>query len=262
VRSFGLISLLASSVLAALPAVGAAQVSGNSAARSTREQVEAAIRDAEKIISSPGYSNRLKQTKRQELALLKARLSEGDLQPGDQIFLTVQGEPNLNATFTVTAGRYITLPGIGDVSLRGVLRSEVEDYLTTELRKYIRNPEVHATTSVRLSILGAVGRPGFYQIKSETMIGEVIMQAGGPAGGTDPASTRVERNGKEVLSQEAFADALSQGRTLDQMSLRAGDEILVGGNRAVRDRSGAFTNLIIPVVTGLTAVIYAATRIF
>ena len=142
-----------------------------------------------------------------------------------------------------------------------MLRSEIEQHITNELRKYLRNPEVHATTSVRLSILGAVGKPGFYQIKSETMIGEAIMQAGGPAGGADPANTRVERAGKEVLSQEAFADALSQGRTLDQMSLRAGDEILVGGNRVVKQHSN-FLNLVLPVVTGITALVYAVTQVF
>jgi protein involved in polysaccharide export with SLBB domain len=260
VRTFKLIPLIASCILVAAPATGVAQTSDNRAARSTREQVEAAILEADKIISSPGYSNRLKQAKRQELALLKSRLSEGDLQPGDQISISVQGEKDLNETFTVTAGRFITVPTIGDISMRGVLRSEVEDYLTNELRKYIRNPEIHATTSIRLSILGAVGRPGFYQIKSETMIGEAIMQAGGP-GGRDPATSRVERAGKEVLGQEAFADALSKGRTLDQMSLRAGDEILVGGNRVVKDRSGIM-NLAWPLLTALTALGYAVTRVF
>jgi len=261
VRLFGLTSILVSSILVALPAASTAQTPDNPAARSSRVQIEDAIKEAEKIINSPGYSNRLKQSKRQELALIKTRLSEGDLQPGDQIFLAVQGEKDLNDTFTVTAGRFITLPGIGDVSLRGVLRSEVEGYLTNEIKKYIRNPEVHATTSVRLSILGAVGKPGFYQIKSETMVGEAIMQAGGPTGGADPANTRVERGGKEVLSQDAFADALAQGRTLDQMSLRAGDEVLVGGNRVVKQKSG-FWNIIVPVVTGLTAVGYAVSRVF
>ena len=259
-RTTDLTRIVAVLVMAVTPVAANAQNFDNPAARNSREQIETAIRDAEKIVSSPGYSSRVKQVKRQELALLRARLEEGDLQPGDQIFLSVQGDKDLSDTFTVSAARFITVPGIGDISLRGVLRSEIEDHITSELKKYLRNPIVHATTSIRLSILGAVGHPGFYQVKSETMIGEAIMQAGGPAG-ADPANSRVQRAGKEVLSQEAFADALSQGRTLDQMSLRAGDEILVGGNR-VNSQKGSIVNVAIPLITGLTAVAYAVSRIF
>ncbi|MGQ0702407.1 MAG: polysaccharide biosynthesis/export family protein [Gemmatimonadales bacterium] len=246
----------------AVPSV-AAQVGTNPASRSSREQIEAAIAEAEKIVRSPGYSNRIKQAKRQEIALLRSRLTEGDLQPGDQLNLSVEGEQQLSNTFTVTAGRFITLPQVGDISLRGVLRSEVEDHMTTELRKYLRNPVVHVQTTIRLSILGAVGKPGFYQVRSETMIGQAIMDAGGHAASVDPAKSRVERAGDEIMSREAFAQALNEGRTLDQMNLQAGDEILVGGNRVVKPSTGSsLLGQALPLVTGIAALFYAASLIF
>ena len=228
---------------------------------STREQIQAAIEQAERIVNSPGYSNRLKQAKRREVALLRMRLTEGDLQPGDQIFLSVLGEADLTKAFVVTAGRSLILPSIGEVSLRGVLRSEVESHLAKEIGRYLRNPVVHASTSVRLSFLGAVGKPGFYQIKSETMIGDAIMEAGGPAGGWDPNKTRVERAGNVILSEEAFTDALSKGKTLDQMSLRAGDEIIVGGTRTSQPRSSAW-NYIVPIVSSIAGFGYLFSQIF
>jgi protein involved in polysaccharide export with SLBB domain len=193
--------------------------------------------------------------------MLQARLRDGDLQPGDQIFLIVQGEGPLTATFTVTADRLLVLPGIGDISMKGVLRSEVEEHLTKEIGRYLRNPQVHASTSVRLSILGAVGKPGFYQIKSETLIGDAIMEAGGPASNVDPAKTRIDRSGQEIVSQEAFVESLKNGRTLDQMNLLAGDEIIVGGNRVNQQRGPAW-NYIVPIISSIAGIGYLFAQIF
>ena len=263
-QSFRLsLSLSALAILAGGVHPLAGQSGVERAARFTRPQIETAIAEADKILSSPGYSGRIKQSKRREIALLRARLSEGDLQPGDQIVLSVQGENDLTGTFLVSAGRFITLPRIADVSLRGVLRSEVEEYLTRELRRYLNDPILHVRITIRVSVLGAVSRPGFYQVPSETMIGDAIMLAGGPAGGVDPAKTRVQRSGTEILSQEDFAQALSEGRTLDQMNLLAGDEILVGGARALAQPGrSTLLNVALPVMSGLLGLGYMLSQIF
>jgi hypothetical protein len=56
---------------------------------------------------------------------------------------------------------------------------------------------------------------------------DAIMFAGGISGQTDPSKTRVRRGGREIVSQEEFRDVLVQGVTLDQLNLRAGDELIV-----------------------------------
>jgi protein involved in polysaccharide export with SLBB domain len=241
----------------------AAQRPSNAASMSSREEIQVAIQEAEKIVASPGYSGRLKQIKRREITLLQQRLEEGDLQPGDQIFITVMGEAALNnPNFIVTVDRSLILPTFGEISLKGVLRSEVEGYLTQEVGRYLKDPKIHASTSIRLSFLGAIGKPGFYQLRSETMIGDAIMEAGGPAGNIDPAKTRVERGGREILSQEAFVEALNRGKTLDQMSLRAGDEIIVGGNRTNRQGGNSAWNIIVPVISSIAGLGYLFAQIF
>ncbi len=192
--------------------------------------------------------------------MLRQRLEDGDLQAGDAIILAVEGEQQLTDSFKVSAARSITLPGIADISMRGVLRSEVEEYLTRELRKYLRNPVVHVQTTVRLSILGSVGKPGYYQVNSERMIGDAIMLAGGPAGGIDPAKTYADRGGVVILDREAFSEALDRGKTLDQMNFRAGDEIVVGGAR-----TGASRNVLgaaVPILGGLSTLTFLLTQIF
>ncbi len=229
-------------------------------AQATREQIQTALAEAEQIVSSSGYSGRIKNAKRREIALLKSRIEDGDLQPGDQVILSVLGEPTLTATFVVAPGRLLALPGVGDISLKGVLRSEVPAYLTTELKKYVKDPTVHAQTTMRLSFLGGVGRPGFYQVPAEQLIGDAIMAAGGPAG-VDPSDTKIERNGQDVLTKESFRQAVIEGRTLDQLNLRAGDEVIVGGKRNMNPQGGTFLRTILPLVGAITSLTYLATRV-
>ncbi|NNG16368.1 MAG: polysaccharide biosynthesis/export family protein, partial [Gemmatimonadales bacterium] len=99
-----------------------------------------------------------------ERVMLQDRLTNGDFQVGDRVALTVLQDPTLTDTFTVKVGRTITLPNIPDISLHGVLRSEVEEHLSAELSKYLREPTVEAVALIRIAILGSVGRPGYYAV--------------------------------------------------------------------------------------------------
>lgn len=222
----------------------------------SRVELEAQLVELEKIVNSPGYSGRLRAAKRAEADLVRQRLSDGDLQVGDRINLTVVGEAGLTDSFVVAPGRVLILPGIPEVPLKGVLRSEFSEHLTTHLKRYIRDPQVHAQTLIRLSIFGAVGRPGFYQVPAEQLASDAIMQAaGGPSGNADTHKTTVRRNGVEIWSKEAFQEALVQGVTLDKLNLRAGDEIVVGTQKHFNIRNVLF---VIPVTTSF---IYLMTRI-
>lgn len=235
-------------------------------AQTTRSQIEATIAASEQILASPGYSGRIKDARRREIAILKNRLEEGDLQPGDQVMITVQGEKDLNGPFVVLPSRVLALPGVGEIPVRGILRSEIQEHLATQLRKYLRDPVVRAQTTMQISIFGAVGKPGFYPASADMKLTDAIMLlASGPAGGVDPSKSRIERRGVELVSKEAFAQAVIEGRTLDQLSLRAGDEILVGGKRSVTPTGsslGSTLGIAAPLVTGVLSLSYLLTRIF
>jgi protein involved in polysaccharide export with SLBB domain len=249
--------------IALTPSSGSAQAADTRLSQASRAQIQASLEEAEKIVASSGYSARIKDMKRKEIALLKSRIEEGDLQPGDQIVLVVAGESTLTGTFVVGPNRSLALPGLPDISVKGLLRSEVPDFMTTELAKYLRNPTVQAQTTMRLSFLGGVGRPGYYQMPAQQLLDSAIMTAGGPAGGIDPSNTKIERNGQEVLSKEAFRQALIEGRTLDQLNLRAGDEILVGGSRTTAGPGGSsFLRTTLPILGAVTSVGYLVTRLF
>lgn len=194
----------------------------------TRADLEASLAQAEAIASSEGHSSELRDQKRAEARLIRERLREGDFQVGDQITLTVVGDSGVNSTFTVGPGRILSIPKYGDIQMQGVLRSEVQGYLTQQLAHYIKEPEVRARSLVRLSILGGIGKPGFYQLDADMLLSDALQAAGGIGNSTDLKASVVRRGDEEIVAKEVFYEAITVGRTLDALNLRAGDEIEVG----------------------------------
>ena len=151
-----------------------------------------------------------------------------DFHVGDRIALTVEGPTTFTDTAVVREGLVIRLPNIGDIPLTGVKRADIQSYLTRAIGKYVRDPIVHAQALVRIAVLGAVGRPGFYTLPSDMLLSDVVMSAGGPAGNADLNRTVVKRGSEEVLTKEQVASALSAGETLDQLNVAPGDQLVVG----------------------------------
>jgi hypothetical protein len=185
----------------------------------TRAELEAQAAEAERSSS---------EARRNEARQIRERLRDGDFQTGDRIVLAVTGQPTLTDTFAVRAGRTLLLPNLPEISLNGVLRSELGEFMTQQLGRFVRNPTVRAESLVRVAVMGAVTRPGFYSIPADLLLSDAIMVAGGPAGNAEPKRTVVRRSGTELLEGKEVQTALTAGRTLDQLNIRAGDEIVVG----------------------------------
>ena len=193
----------------------------------TRAELTALLERLDLLAQSSAYSSALRGQARDEAAMVRARLEQGDIRVGDQVALTVEGEQALTQTFTVRPGESLTLPGIGEVPLHGVLRSELEEHLRTLLSRYIRDPVVQAESLVRVTITGGVGTPGFYAVRADQLLSDAIMSAGGPAIGADLNQIYIERAGQRIWSGAYLQQAMTDGRTLDQLSLQAGDQIVV-----------------------------------
>jgi polysaccharide export outer membrane protein len=192
-----------------------------------------------------------------EAATIRQRLEEGDLRVGDRVLLLVEGHTQLSDTFNVVAGRKLVLPDIGDVPLAGVLRSELQEHLTAQLGRFVRNPTVRVRSLIRLEVLGLVAAPGFYAIPSDVLVTDALMLAGGPAPDADIDRVRLQR-GREVLWEgDRLRAAVIEGRTLDQLGVRAGDGIFVPEKRP---RFAGFRDVLV-VVSGVASLVYVANRI-
>ena len=185
---------------------------------------------------------------RAEAVLLRSRLQNGDFTPGDRIVLELRGDSAVFDTLTVRTGPSLRVANIPDVPLRGVLRSELQDYLTKYLARYIREPDVRTETLIRLSVLGEVGKPGFYDFNSDILLTDAIMAAGGPTGAAAIERSTIRRGKAVILAKDRVQRAAQTGATLDRLGLRPGDQIEVGQRRRRMD-----TQAILGIVGAVTS---------
>jgi protein involved in polysaccharide export with SLBB domain len=226
-RRFGSLSVIRSATAGTLFAVGAlsaAQAQGRASGYETMQPM--ATRSDLTALSD--RLSRGSQSDRVRASELRARLAEGDFHPGDRIGLVIEGSVTQSDTLPVTSGSKVNLKDIGDISLAGVLRSELQDKMAAAIAKYIKDSRVRATPLVRLSILGPVGKPGFYFMPPDIPLSEAIMRAGGPGSTADLNGSKIRRGSAELYDSRNTQSAFDQGLTLDQLSLRDGDAIEVG----------------------------------
>jgi protein involved in polysaccharide export with SLBB domain len=199
----------------------------------SRAELEQLFQQYQAAAESEGYSSSQRAEARRAAARIRLRLDQGDFQVGDRIALKVENEIEIPDTLVVEPGPSIVLQNMGTISLAGVLRSEIEPYLTEQIKRFIRDPVVHASSMIRLSIEGAVGAPGFYTFPSDMLLSEVIMAAGGPA------NARLDdielMRGEETFAEgDEIQSALQEGMSLDRLNLRAGDRIVVPADEPSR----------------------------
>jgi len=232
------------------------------------------------VTAAPDSSAAARARAATQAAAVRARLQDGDFQVGDRVVLRVEGadappegtapertppgtprsvEQQVSDTFTVAPDRTILLPVWGTVSLRGVLRSELEPYLTREIARYVRDPVVHAHALVRVSVIGGVAHPGFYAMPADALLSDALTAAGGPIVDAKVHEMRIERAGVPLWTGAALQLALAEGRTLDEMNVRAGDRFVI----PVRNRDGTYETVrTVGILLGIPLTIYSLTRIF
>lgn len=194
----------------------------------TREYLEALLERYENESNVEAYSDVVRQIAKDEAEIIRKRLRDGDFEVGDAITITVPGQQSLTNTFTVAPGLQLIFPELGEpMSLRGVLRSELQDSLRSFFSKFIRNPQVWAQTSIRLYVSGAVGQPGFHDISADLRITDVFEAVGQPSRTADLRKIKILRDNDVIWDGDALQEAIVQGMTIDQLSLRAGDVIEV-----------------------------------
>lgn len=160
-------------------------------------------------------------------ARIRRRLAEGDFQPGHRILVFVAGDSALSDTFTVRSDRKLLMPNLPEISLAGVLDSELQGYLEAELARYLRNPSVRAQALLRVSVSGDVAQPGFYSVPTDTPVSDVVMNAGGPSPTADMSKAVLRRGNTVVVSRAGMQEAFRSELTMTDIGARPGDELFI-----------------------------------
>jgi protein involved in polysaccharide export with SLBB domain len=216
----------------------------------SRAELTAAATQAEAAATTGDPAKRAQNARL--AAAIRQRLRDGDLQVGDRVVVTIISDAVHRDTVVVRSERSLELPGMIIVPVAGVLRSELQEHVSTEVLKYVKAQRIDVTPLMRVGVLGAVARPGYFAFASDIPITDAIMGAGGPTGTADVGRSIVRRQNQEYRSAGETGKAISSGLTLDQFGLSAGDELVVGQRREF----GAST--LIGMAGALASVLYLA----
>lgn len=172
-----------------------------------------------------------------EVRALESTSTPGDdgyrIGPQDVIEISIYQAPDLTKTVQVAEGGLINLPLVGDVRAGGITARELEHELKKKYgARYLQNPQVSVFVrefnSQRVTLEGAIGRPGIFPYKGPTTLLQAVANAGGMKEVADGSEVMVFRtaNGKKEAARFDL-DAIMAGTAQDPPILQ-GDVIIVG----------------------------------
>ncbi len=175
-----------------------------------------------------------------------AEFSSGtsDFAPGDGVRVKVWrdisvadqgGVQNLGLSddFVIDARGYISLPIIGEMRAVGHTRRSLARAIEDSLS--IRAVRVMCSPLIRVTLLGAVNKPGSYLIEPKESLWGLINEAGGPSNNADIRKIYVERSSKVIVKN--LLQGFEQAHALEQIGVRSGDQIYVPGRSGFNFRT-------------------------
>ncbi|THD78837.1 MAG: polysaccharide export protein [Phenylobacterium sp.] len=158
--------------------------------------------------------------------------------PADSIDINVSQLPELTKTVQVGASGQILLPLIGMVQASGRTPEELSDDIATALKKkYMKDPivvvAVKDAQGDKITVDGAVTKPGVYPLAGPTTLLQAVALASGP----DPKLANPKR---VAIFRTVGGQRRSAFYDLTQIRMgRAEDPVIYGNDIVVVDQSGA-----------------------
>jgi protein involved in polysaccharide export with SLBB domain len=167
----------------------------------------------------------------------------GALRPGDIVRLRIWREDDLSGEFQVNARGVVTLPRLGEYDVHDETAEHLVTRLLDDYRRYLLNPSIEVTVLRRVNILGAVSKPGIYNVDPTVTIADALALAGGvtPIGNGD--QIRIVREGVELST------SVSQRTLIGDSPLQSGDQIFVPERSIFKRSTAVYTTLISAAVT-------------
>lgn len=203
------------------------------AQRATRAALAERLAILEQQIGAGKLSGSSKTRADAEISAVRMRLQQGDFRVGDRFVITMRQDSVTSDTASVRDSLKVSVANLPDVSLGGVLRSELDERMTAHVARYLRNVTVRTSVLTRVAILGAVRTPGFYYAAPDRPITDLVMVAGGPAEQANLNELEVGRGSTKLLTAKDSRKAVKEGRTLEQLDVQSGDEVKIPIKRKV-----------------------------
>ncbi len=155
------------------------------------------------------------------------------LASGDQIEITVLGEPDLTRTVSIKPDGVIALPLVNQVKASGKTAAQLEAELTRLYSRYLRKPSISIIVRQfrmdRVYVMGEVSKPGRYDLTDDMTLLDALTLAGGPNdnGNLDGLQVGRTENGKSKAIPVKGNQLLQGKGGAQNLKLRNGDLIYV-----------------------------------
>jgi len=114
---------------------------------------------------------------------LEQRYPRYKVQNQDTLMLSFPLSPELNQTVTVQPDGFINLQTAGSIHIQGMTVPEVSEAIKTAYAGVLNNPIVNVDLEdfqkPFFTVTGQVGKPGQYDLRTETTVAEALAVAGG-----------------------------------------------------------------------------------
>lgn len=160
--------------------------------------------------------------------------------PNDLIDIEILDLDNLKRTVRVNAAGAISLPLVGAVQVAGLTSHELEQRLAERYReKYLQNPQVSVFikefTSERITVEGAVNKPGIFPLTGQITLLRALALAGGFGPIANSGEVMLFRNSDGGRREVAVFDVdLIRAGKADDPPLKGDDLIVVQRDHARR----------------------------
>jgi polysaccharide export outer membrane protein len=147
------------------------------------------------------------------------------LLPNDAVEIKIWRQEDLSGWYLVDADTSINIPLLGKVSIKDIPIYSLHQLLTNKFENYYTDIFVDINFYYRINIFGEVKAPGYYYIKSDDNLINLLAQAGGPTYRGNLGNIKILNLGTE--KQMNLEKILKSGTNLDLLKLRSGDVVIV-----------------------------------
>ncbi len=165
------------------------------------------------------------------------------VRPGDLVRLRIWREEDLSGEFQVDAAGPVVFPRLGEYQVAGETSQSLANRLIDDYRRYLRNPLIEITVLKRVQVLGAVARPGVYNVDPTTTIADALALAGGVSSIGSQDKIRIMRDGAELTT------GVSERTMIGDSPIQSGDQIFVPERSLFARNTAVYTTIISAVVT-------------
>lgn len=157
------------------------------------------------------------------------------LGPDDVVEITVMRHPEFSGVYPINLEGKIQYKFVGDIDVNNLTKLEVEQKIKNIISNYVISPEVNVTVTEYKSkviyVLGEVGQPGKYYMRSETIpVREAVVQAGLPTLSAAMRKSRIvtpDKNGRVKTRKVDLYSVLYGGNLKYNLNMHPGDVLYV-----------------------------------